>query len=308
MNQVTQKLVIGSRVFCGLYGGRHGIIVAIYGEQRPETMRSIGVVSLGGNAEFDVVFDDYSKSHRVPESIIHGVQWQILDSDKHPAATTEEIALLMAQVAIHEANEKAKAEEASRAFAREVEQLRQDYPKLHQMGKDLHSREAAVKNIRLLLKQHWPGIKFSVRQDRGVDAISVGWTDGPTERAVEEITNKFRSGSFNGMEDIYEYSRSPWTTVFGGVQYITGGRDLSLRIQQHAIDTLWKIFPENLKGIEKPTPETLNWRMRVPDLNLDVMEAVNTLSAAWCDIQETWIQGKSQANRFLIEYAMRLTK
>ena len=38
----VELLQIGARVHCTLYGGKDGTIYAIHGEQRPETVRTIG--------------------------------------------------------------------------------------------------------------------------------------------------------------------------------------------------------------------------------------------------------------------------
>ncbi len=40
------------------------------------------------------------------------------------------------------------------------------------------------------------------------NSVDVRWSLGPSVKAVEAIADKYRSGSFNGMEDIYEYDRS----------------------------------------------------------------------------------------------------
>lgn len=64
--------------------------------------------------------------------------------------------------------------------------------------------------IRKELKVNFPGVKFSVRSENYSmgSNVSIAWIDGPTSKAVEEFTNKYQYGHFNGMEDIYEYSNS----------------------------------------------------------------------------------------------------
>jgi hypothetical protein len=64
--------------------------------------------------------------------------------------------------------------------------------------------------IRKELKVAFPNVKFSVTSDNfsGGNAVRVGWTDGPTTDMVEEITDKYQYGHFNGMEDMYEYSNT----------------------------------------------------------------------------------------------------
>ena len=39
------------------------------------------------------------------------------------------------------------------------------------------------------------------------DNVNVKWQDGPTEKQVKALTDKYEKGSFNGMDDIYEYSK-----------------------------------------------------------------------------------------------------
>ncbi|CAH7140041.1 LPD29 domain-containing protein [Vibrio alginolyticus] len=47
----------------------------------------------------------------------------------------------------------------------------------------------AAQNIRLDLKHHFPGIKFSVRSS--LFDVKVAWTDGPTKEAVKSTLTKF---------------------------------------------------------------------------------------------------------------------
>ena len=49
----------------------------------------------------------------------------------------------------------------------------------------------AAKDIRRLLKETYPGIKFRVRSERfsGGSAVNIFWTDGPTEVEVSKLTN-----------------------------------------------------------------------------------------------------------------------
>ena len=59
-----------------------------------------------------------------------------------------------------------------------------------------------AKLIRKALKEAFPGIKFSVRSEGGRGAsIDIGWTDGPTEQQVEDVTGRFRGGYFDGSID-----------------------------------------------------------------------------------------------------------
>jgi hypothetical protein len=72
--------------------------------------------------------------------------------------------------------------------------------------KTLTQSAQAAKAIKQELKQAYPNIKFSVVSDNYSmgDSVRINWTDGPTEKQVSSITDKYQYGSFNGMEDIYE--------------------------------------------------------------------------------------------------------
>jgi hypothetical protein len=91
------------------------------------------------------------------------------------------------------------------------------------------AKETASK-IRKELKVAFPGTKFSVRASEYSmgSSVNVSWTDLPTTKEVESITNKFKSGSFNGMEDIYETSGYMFEGKrIIGAKYITTSRNLS---------------------------------------------------------------------------------
>jgi Large polyvalent protein associated domain 29 len=65
-----------------------------------------------------------------------------------------------------------------------------------------------AKLVRKALKDAFPGDKFSVRSDTyaGGASIRVGWTDGPTEKAVNEVVGVFAGADFDGMIDLKVYS------------------------------------------------------------------------------------------------------
>src|SRR5699024_254785 len=52
----------------------------------------------------------------------------------------------------------------------------------------------------------------------------------------EDISRKYKSGHFNGMEDIYEYDNNPWGDVFGDCKYIFTRREYSDQFIGQAID------------------------------------------------------------------------
>lgn len=253
--KTIELLQVGSRVHCTLYGGKDGTIYNINGEQRPETVRTLmsGCMTTGGNATFDIVWDNGIYSIAISESLIRSsVQWRIYPDVKR--------SLIEIDMAKRNADNAIKAEEdkaAEAAKQRELncEIMRLSKPHLKEIEKYSGGKQCA-KNIRIELKRAFKGVKFSVRSD--YSSVNISWTDGPTDEQVEAIANKYEEGRFNGMEDIYEYNASPFNDVFGGVQYVFTRRDNSDAAAQRAIDAIFDNYKYDLKGLVKPSVEDFN--------------------------------------------------
>jgi hypothetical protein len=204
---------VGQRIYRGLYGGSHGIVYAVHGEQSPASVRDLGGVVMGGRAEFDIVFDDGHLSRRLPECILRGVQWEIFDD----IAGADEILDALAQSKVKAARDKENAEAEAERRAAEREQHKRDNPHLKVGG-------TAAENIRIELRRRFPGVKFSVRSSRS--SVDVSWVDGPTVDAVREVTRRHKEGHFDGMQDLYETDlNATFAQVFGGEKYIDESRD-----------------------------------------------------------------------------------
>lgn len=66
-----------------------------------------------------------------------------------------------------------------------------------------------AKLVRQALKREFPGQKFSVRSSTyaGGASIDIGWTDGPTTKAVDQVVGVFAGADFDGMIDLKCYSQ-----------------------------------------------------------------------------------------------------
>ena len=100
---------------------------------------------------------------------------------------------------------------------------------LRRTSSEESSRITATKNIRQELKEHFPGLKFSVTSESysGGDNINISWENGIIEKDVKEIVDKYEEGHFDGMNDIYEYSNNPFNKFFGGTKYLFTNRHLT---------------------------------------------------------------------------------
>ena len=158
------------------------------------------------------------------------------DFKRHGAPYLAELAA--ARLAV-EAADKAAKQAAADDKARQRRELPQQWPQLkaYDPAGKLNGPTLAAHNIRVLLKEQFPKVKFSVKSDRfsGGDAIDIRWTDGPNTKAVEKIADQFEAGSFNGQEDIYEYAHSVFRDLFGDAKYIHCHRDISDALLSQAI-------------------------------------------------------------------------
>ena len=99
------------------------------------------------------------------------------------------------------------------------------YPYLQPIA-DTHSGGvAAAKNIRLVLKNQFPGVKFKVTSD--YSSVNVRWIDGPTDAAVCEALAPFDIGLSDSQSDYFYTERTRFSEKFGGVQYLFTRRELS---------------------------------------------------------------------------------
>lgn len=134
-----------------------------------------------------------------------------------------------------------KAQQMARAAAAKALQAANPHlvPVGDQRAKN-DSLNAAAKNIRIELARAFPGIKFSVKSRRfsGGDAIDVRWTDGPMGKQVDEILDRYVSGTFDAMTDCAGVVRSAWTDAFGDARFVSGVRENSDKAIASAIRTV----------------------------------------------------------------------
>lgn len=106
------------------------------------------------------------------------------------------------------------------------------------------AKDTAAK-IRKALKVAFPATKFSVRTSLFSmgSSVDISWKDGASVEAVEAITDRFVSGSFNGMEDIYETSGYEFEgKIYIGAKYICTSRSLSPEYKAQIQEKAAEIF------------------------------------------------------------------
>ena len=298
-------LKIGQRVFSALYGGRYGIIDSISGEQSPSTCRGVqnGCGVIGGSAHVNIIWDDGSRSPMLPEALLHSsVQWELY-GNVEPQEVIAGMRLRAEEYA--DAADRKRAYDAEQ-FAKATDSLKKEYSWLLNQDQEANPIVRAIKNIRSMLKRDFPGVKFSVRKD-GHSTVNITWEDGPISSMVERITQPFEAGRFNGMEDIYDYKRTPWNTLFGAIDLIMVHRNTSPSVIQKGIDTLWDILPGNMESVAKPTPENVGSTYQpIPKMGSDtVSEAVRALSSHYDATEGKFVLNDSLYGRFYVELAVK---
>lgn len=252
---VCMKLFqVGTRVTCSLPYAGAGIIFDIHGAQLPESVQALarGVGVSGGNARVDVVFLSGKISRELSEALVRGsVQWSVLDE----VASEDEVQHALEFAKAEQAKREDTARADAQAFAAEVQRLKTAPEFAHLVqGDDRYSGALAAKNIRQVLKRAFPGVKFSVRKT-SFGSLAIEWTDGPTEKDVEDAAVVFKGGYFCGQEDMYIRQRTPWNEVFGAAEYINERRHNSAGMIERAISEVFTELSDSLEGIERPTVE-----------------------------------------------------
>ena len=84
--------------------------------------------------------------------------------------------------------------------------------------------------LKTRLQREFPGVRFSVRSESysGGSSIDIHWSDGPTTKQVEAISDAYKSRGFDGMIDM-AYSYHHWLlpngdVVLAGTSGTEGGR------------------------------------------------------------------------------------
>lgn len=99
------------------------------------------------------------------------------------------------------------------------------------MTNTIYERPAeTAKKIRKVLKEQFPGVKFSVRSSSYSmgSSIDVRWTDGPMEEEVAPVVDRFSSASFDGYNDSEKLHGYEWEGKhYSGAKYIFAQRTLS---------------------------------------------------------------------------------
>lgn len=212
-----KELVVGQKVYCGLYGGKYGRIVAIHGKQAPQTISKIfdGAGCMGGSAEIEIYFENAQRSG-VPEGIVRGVQWTIYDD-----VQTDVLPFLKELNVLKIENDQLKKEKKERADKIEQEEIKVKFNfKTFEETRKYGATHTAI-NIRQELKQTYKNLKFKVTSESSTVCVTCpDKCDEETRLQVENLLCKWKDGYYDGLLEYYVYSCNNFNKVFGGCRYI----------------------------------------------------------------------------------------
>lgn len=105
------------------------------------------------------------------------------------------------------------------------------------------SSKETARFVRQLLKESFPGIKFSVvKDDYSMGAsVYVRWDDGPTVKQVDEVLKLVTGKTFDGMTDSYSYHDRYWCgeRIHFGIDMVSTNRSMG-------DETRVKMMPEGM--------------------------------------------------------------
>jgi len=227
---------------------------------RPESLIGLGVYYEGNMANPSgygaITATDKSDFHglTVGVTLESGVVWHAvrasefkegsfyLDTKMHGAPYMAELA---AKVAAIKASDSASKEIAATDHAKALIDLAAQYPQLKRAENTYAGGKLAAANMRILLKAAFKGVKFNVTSD--YNSVRVNWTDGPSDKQVNEVVGRFDIGASDSQSDYFYTVSTAFSQLFGGVQYLSTRREVSDSLVQVAIDRLYS------DRSEKPT-------------------------------------------------------
>jgi hypothetical protein len=205
-----------------------------------------GAITATGNSEWYGLIVDVTLESGIVWRAIRASEFKdgsfSLDAKLHGAPYMAELA---ARVAAIKANASASKEIAATAHAKALADLAAQYPQLKRAENTYAGGKLAAANMRILLKAAFSGCKFSVTSD--YKSVRVNWTDGPSDKQVNEVVGRFDIGASDSQSDYFYTVSTAFSQLFGGVQYLTTRREVSDSLVQVAIDRLYS------DRSEKPT-------------------------------------------------------
>lgn len=184
---------------------------------------------VGDQFDWSVTRDNYQQVADAITREMHAIELPVVDK----RITQEQAAQQQVEREIREEAQRNELADKERHQKEIAAKLRRDNPWVLPNDGKMSTHARASKNLKIELTRTFPGIDFSVRSDSFSmgNSIDVSWLNGPTDKEVSEVTSKYVSGHFDGMEDYYKDDYSPegqaCDEVFGRAKYVSTHRKIA---------------------------------------------------------------------------------
>lgn len=131
--------------------------------------------------------------------------------------------------------------------------------------RELTDAAITAKAIRKELKEIFKTIKFSIRSKTyaGGDNVTIEWTDGPSEKMVRKIADKYEGGTFDPYTDYHGWDSTGIPEGIPGVHFIFYTHNTTEELKAAARDSYKKTYgeepPNNKRYIEKYYEKIKEW-------------------------------------------------
>jgi len=156
-----------------------------------------------------------------------------------------------------------------------------------------------AKMIKKRLLALYPNVKFSVKSDTFSmgNSVDIRWQNGPTRDAVDEITRQYQYGSFDSMNDAYNYTKIDASLGCEGAKYVQCHRETTTEhmamLHKKAEEQYGKLDPndfnyyQRINDIEKeffpypvsdakPSKATAHDGTQLTGLEINILKDVDT--------------------------------
>lgn len=299
VKKFNEELKRGMRVYQNLYNIGLGYIVSVDQDcNKNDTSFLAGVIASGGG-DVHIVYENGTES-KYPEALLRsGVQCGVCEDQGDGLASDEFLEKMLAMV------EQEKQENADQEALKSKKhdekclslQGSQEFQHL-EIFNDRYAKPSSVaKNVRKDLKHHFKSCKFSVRTSNG--SLYIEWTDGPTQKAVDELLKKYKTARFDSYTDYHFTESSAFNDVFGGVDYVFSTRKNSDMAIQKGIDFVLNQY--DCTGIDVTLSAYHNgdlYRIELEQACDDVGRLINDFVRSKCHLEDVKPNNKATSKQF----------
>jgi hypothetical protein len=218
-----------------------------YGQDQ-HSHEELAVYEINGNFAKCVNLDKFTLSqhdHIRPVSKLFGIGMYFTPGDVcDPCIIGEAIKEAKRLTPIRQEEAQQAAEAKRTANEQEKAELRVKYPYLTPLTDPNDKKNITMDNIRAMLKNEFPGIKFSVVHPH-YGTVNIRWTDGPTTEQVSKLEKLFQDHHSDETGDYWDYKGGNFNDLFGGMSFVFCNRDMSKETETAITEEGTRLFEKH---------------------------------------------------------------